>query len=147
MRRSLFLLCAAAALGAAPAYSQSMYKWVDEKGHTVFSETPPPAGVKGEKIEVRTQPAEKPAVESWKQREQEFRERRAKQGVDEEKARQADEANRERRCYDAKVKYDRMTRAGRVFRLDDKGERVYYNDDERAAQAEEARRDMASYCR
>jgi Domain of unknown function (DUF4124) len=147
MRRSLVLLCAAAALGACPAFSQSMYKWVDEKGRTVFSETPPPAGVKGEKIEVRTQPAQKPAVENWKQREQEFRERRAKQGVDEEKARQADDANRERRCYDAKVKYDRMTRAGRVYRLDDKGERVYYTDDERAAQAEEAKRDMASYCR
>jgi len=127
--------------------AQSMYKWVDEKGRTVFSETPPPAGVKGEKIEVRTQPAEKPAVENWKQREQQSRERRAKQGMDEEKARQQDEAQRERRCYNARVRYDRMSTPGAVYRFDSKGERVYYTDDERAAQAEEAKRDMASYCR
>jgi outer membrane biosynthesis protein TonB len=124
-----------------------MYKWVDEKGRTVFSETPPPAGVKGEKIEVKTKPAEKPAAENWKQREQESRERRAKQGVEEEKTRQQDEAQRERRCYNARVRYDRMSTPGAVYRLDSKGERVYYTDDERAAQADEAKRDMASYCR
>lgn len=141
------ILAVLAGLVVCPLHAQQMYKWVDERGRTVFSETPPPAGVKGEKIEVRTQPAEKPAAENWKQREQEFRERRAKQGAEEERARQADEANRGQRCYDAKVKYDRMTRAGRVYRLDDKGERVYYTDDERAAQAEQAKRDMGSYCR
>jgi hypothetical protein len=147
VRRAAVLLAAVVALGAPAAFSQSMYKWVDEKGRTVFSETPPPAGVKGEKIEVKTKPAEKPAAENWKQREQESRERRAKQGVEEEKTRQQDEAQRERRCYNAKVRYDRMTTPGAVYRLDGKGERVYYTDDERAAQADEAKRDMASYCR
>jgi hypothetical protein len=124
-----------------------MYKWVDEKGRTVFSETPPPEGAKGAaKIEVKTPPADKPASDNWRQREQQSRESRAKQGIRDEQARQQDEAQRERRCYNAKVRFDRMSTPGGVYRLDDKGERVYYTDQQRAAAAEQAKADISRYC-
>ncbi len=148
MRRSVFLLGAALALASAPVFSQSMYKWVDEKGRTVFSETPPPDGTKNAtRIEVKTQPPDKPPADNWRERDQESKQMRAKQGIEAQKASQQEEAQRERRCYNARVRYDRMSSPGAVYRLDDKGERVYYTDDQRAAAAAEAKRDMATYCR
>ena len=146
--KSTFLLCAVLALGSSLAFSQSMYKWVDEKGRTVFSETPPPDGTKGAtKIEVKTKQPDKPASDDWRTRDQQSREQRAKQGIEEQRARQQEDEQRERNCYNAKVSYDRMTTPGAVYRLDDKGERVYYTDDQRAAAAAEAKRDMGTYCR
>ena len=145
-RSAVFFLCAC--LVPLGALSQSMYKWVDEKGRTVFSETPPPDGVKGAtKIEVRTAPAEKPAADNWRQRDQQSREMRAKQGVEEEKARQQEEAQRPKLCNNAKSRYDQLTSPRSLYRLDNKGERVFMEEKERAAELDSAKADMARYCR
>ena len=49
MRRPLFALVL---LLVAPLVSAQVYKWVDAKGTTHFSETPPPAGTKYSQVNV-----------------------------------------------------------------------------------------------
>lgn len=129
------------------ANAQSMYKWVDEKGRTVFSETPPPDNVKGAtKIEVKTQQPDKPPADDWREREQLSRERRAKQGMETEIARRKEEAERPRLCSNAKTRYDQLNSRRAIYRLDSKGDRVYVDEKERAAEIEAAKADIARYC-
>lgn len=133
-----------AALGAS---AQTMYKWVDEKGVTHFSEYPPPDGNKNaRKIEVKPIPSDRAASDNWRQREQESKQLRARKGAEEEGARKQEEAQRAQACRAAQRKADTMKNYARVFRLDEKGERVYYEEKEREAALADAQRDMAKYC-
>jgi hypothetical protein len=142
-----FLLCAALALAVSPAFSQSMYKWVDEKGVTHFSQDPPPDGNKNaQKIEVKTTQPDRPPADNWREREMQSKQLRAKKGVEEESARQREEAQRGQACRAAQRKADTMKNYARVFRLDEKGERVYYDEKQREAELAEAQREMAKYC-
>jgi hypothetical protein len=47
---SLFVLLAALLFAHAPAFSAELYKWVDEKGVTNYSNEPPPKGVNAKVI-------------------------------------------------------------------------------------------------
>lgn len=145
-RRALFLVCAS--LISLGALSQSMYKWVDEKGVTHFSETPPPEGAKGAaKIEVKTPPQARPPEDNWRQRDAESKQQRAKQGLEESQSRQQEEAQRPRLCNNAKTRYDQLNSPRALYRLDNKGERVFMDERERAAELADAKADMARYCR
>ena len=130
-----------------PLGAQTMYKWVDENGRTHFTQEPPPPNAKsGGKIEVKTTQPDKPATDNWRQRDMESRAAKAQQGAADEQARQKEEANRERNCRRAMDRVDTF-QSGIVYRLNDKGERVYYEDKEREAKLAEAKADMARYCR
>jgi hypothetical protein len=131
-----------------PALAQQMYKWVDEKGVTHYSETPPPDGTKGAaKIEVKTPTPDRPANDNWRERERQSREQRAKQGVADEQERKKEESQRDSNCRRAQRQADVMSRPTGVYRLNDKGERVFLEDKERDAKLEEARQEIARYCR
>jgi hypothetical protein len=140
---------AAACLVVCPliACAQTMYKWVDEKGVTHFSENPPPDGARNAaKIEVKTHQPEKPAVDNWREKEQEAKERRTRQGVQDENAKRQEAAQTQRRCKDAQRRADTLENYARVFELDDKGKRVYMDESRRAAELKDARQDVARYC-
>ena len=78
IRALLVCLC----LAPLACLAQPMYKWVDEKGVTHFSEYPPPEGTKGaSKIEVKTPTPDRAPTDNWREREAQAREQRAKQGV------------------------------------------------------------------
>jgi hypothetical protein len=125
-----------------------MYKWVDQNGVTHFTQEPPPADAKsGGKIDVKTQPPNKPAADNWREREQESKAAKAKQGLAAEQAHQKEESQRAKNCARAQDQADTFSRAGAVYRLNDKGERVYYEDKEREAKLAEAKENMARYCR
>jgi hypothetical protein len=145
MTRTLVLLCAC--LAAFNVSAQKMYKWVDEKGVTHFSENPPPDGNKNARqIEVKPIQSDRPYTESWKQREAEARERRAKQGVADEQANKQEAQQRAQKCRQAQKTIDTMTNYARVFRLNEKGERVWMEDNEKSAELADAKRDAAKYC-
>jgi hypothetical protein len=134
------------ALVALGAMAQPMYKWVDEKGVTHFSESPPPDG-KATKVEVKPTGTEKPRTDDWKERELESRQRRAqKEGADEE-TRKKEERERTQRCTRAREGLDTVTNTRRVYRLDEKGERVYLEDKDRPAAIEKWSQEVQRYCR
>jgi hypothetical protein len=132
------------------AAAQAIYKWVDERGVTHFSESPPPDG-KATKVEVKppTGP-EKPRDENWKEREQQFRKRNLEKSATqkaEEERQTRTEQQREARCRAAQRSLDTLKNANRVFHLDEKGERVYMEDSQRAAETDKWTREAQANCR
>lgn len=138
----LVLACASA--GAA------LYKWVDEKGVTHYTEEPPPDR-KATKIEIRSDgPAAKPeATESWKDKEVEFRRRR----LEKERTEAAAEAEakraaqlRQQNCLRARDALDTLTRGRPIYRVNEKGERVYMEDAERDQETRRWRKEADTWC-
>lgn len=50
---------------AAPAVSGEIYKWIDQNGNVVFSDTPPPPGVTKEIREFREDRTERPKTQGY----------------------------------------------------------------------------------
>ncbi len=119
--------------------SAAMYKWVDEKGVTHYSESAPP-GAKATRIELPSTPAPaapKDSVESWKERDIEFRKRRLeKEQADDAAAASAkrDAAVHKAQCLEARRRVDILQPGHPVYRVNERGERVYMEDQERAAE-------------
>ncbi|HEY5292717.1 MAG TPA: DUF4124 domain-containing protein [Burkholderiales bacterium] len=117
-----------------PATAQ-VYKWVDEKGVTHYGERPP-QGAKAQEVEQRLAnpgPApEKAAQPSWKEQDLEFRRRRIENEQAETKQKQTQDAKRQA-CNQARDQLAQTRSARRLYRLDEKGERVFQSDDERNA--------------
>jgi uncharacterized protein DUF4124 len=147
IRRILLVLCLVLAASDAAA----LYKWVDEKGVTQYTETPPPDR-KATKVEIKSFP---PAAvrtddttQGFKERERELRTKR----VDKEQAEAADKqrverdaANRRARCLNAQRALD-MLQSRPVYRTNERGERVYLEDKERANEIENFRAQARESC-
>ena len=117
-----------------PAIAQ-VYKWVDEKGVTHYGERPP-QDKKAQEVEQRlanpgTAPG-KAAQPGWKEQDLEFRKRRIESEQAEAKDKQR-VASQQQACNQARDQLAQMRSARRLYRLDDKGERVYQSDEERNA--------------
>jgi hypothetical protein len=117
-----------------PAAAQ-VYKWVDEKGTTHYGEHPP-QGKKAQAVEqhlANPAPAAGKAEQpSWKEKDLEFRRRRIESEQAEAKRQQQQDVAR-RACNRARDELAQMKLARRLYRLDDKGERVFQSDEERSA--------------
>jgi uncharacterized protein DUF4124 len=135
----------ALALAALPA-TAALYKWTDENGRTVYGDTPP-AGVKVERVTAATPPADPNAVRDMAAKDAEFKAR--------QKARAEQDAKAEKTQADAKVKLERcaqlrgniqtMRSSAAVYKFNEKGEKVYFEDAERQksiADSEKQLRDL-----
>lgn len=132
MMRWLLLLLAGLAL---QAHAQGgLYKWVDEKGVVHYSDTPPP-GKGGQKLRTPSQPpldgASSPQrSRSWQEQLQDSNERRfqdeKRQKEAQQKAQEADQ-----KCLRARNALDSLKRERPLYRVDQQGERVFMEDEER----------------
>jgi hypothetical protein len=139
-------LLAAVLVGLAqPAAGQQIYKWVDDKGVTQYTTTPPPGG-KAQTI--RAQPATgKPGAEprSWKDQEIEFRARQVERAEAEHKQQQAENrarqeaARRRESCINAHRNIQSLQEQRPVYAMNEKGERQYLDDAQRAEAARKAK--------
>ena len=130
--RILPVAVAACALCAASAQA-AMYKWVDEKGVTQYTETPPPEGKASKKIEIAPSSPSQPVQDDWKKRDLESKQRHLKE--DQQKAQDThDAAVRRNRCLSAQREIDTLKKAIPVYFVNERGERVYVDDNERARQ-------------
>jgi hypothetical protein len=136
-RRGCFIALALTVL-AHPALAQKIYKWVDEKGVTQYTTTLPPGG-KAQTIRPPSSGADPaPAAKSWQEQEVEFRARQVERA--EAQHRQEQATNRDR--YNAARKREACSNAHRslqnlqqqrpVYSLDERGERQYLDDAQRA---------------
>jgi hypothetical protein len=155
---------------AGPAAAQ--WAWKDDNGRVVYSDRPPPSGVKSDRI-VRqpsnaqtvlppgqTPPdgAAKPAADgkaapssapkTLAEQEMEFRKRQQERADAEKKA--AEEQNKASakaaECERARGYLRAIEEGQRVARTDASGNREYLDDTQRAAEAERARKIMQSTC-
>jgi hypothetical protein len=127
-----------------------MYKWVDEKGVTHFSQTPPPAGQEAVRVapRVAAPPAAGPRPDdasSWRTKEMEFRRRQVERARQEDAAAKARE-QRAKECVRARQRLASLEEERRVYRRDDRGNRVYLSDEERAEATVEQRRRVREAC-
>jgi hypothetical protein len=154
-------------LVAAGAHAQG-YKWVDKNGHTQYGDIPPP-GVKATPLGPPPPPISSPAGSGSApsavgnagaapaahkgpmtpaEQELEFR-RRIKEAQEAaakaEKERQ--QAQQKKQNCDAATQALRTLESGqRIARVDDKGERYYINDQQRAAETARAREQVSQSC-
>lgn len=118
------LLCAASAQAV-------LYKWVDASGTVVYSDQPPPGGVKSEIVTTPVAPPSNPnAVKEMANRDLEQKKRLAQQAQDEkaaDKAR-ADEIKRRENCQQMRGSLRIYQSGDPIYRLNENGQRVDLDD-------------------
>lgn len=135
-----------------------IYEYKDASGRTVYSDQPPPATVTKSRTVAKeaAKDAEAPGSakadtqpKSAADRELEFRKRQKERQEAAAKAEKeaADKAARKEDCERAKRTLQVLESGERVAVRDDKGERAFLDDNQRAAEAERARKAVAELCR
>ena len=127
----LLVLCLPAPLMA------QIYRWVDAQGHVHFEAQPRPGA---ERLDVKPQIIERDdATRDRQARTEGFFDARRQEQQQAEQASRERRALREQACRQWREELAKLSRGGRYFRTDAKGERVYYSD----KQIEAARRQLA----
>ncbi|HKU45825.1 MAG TPA: DUF4124 domain-containing protein [Burkholderiales bacterium] len=129
MRAALGILL----LAALPAWAE-MYKCVDERGVTHYTDKPRP-GCKGGQVEIRGSPsisgqgigAQQPRDVAAQ--EADFKRRQ----IQREETEAKEQAASAQRCAKLRNEYNLLASSTRLFRFDDKGQRVYVEDASREA--------------
>lgn len=148
--RTIAAACLAAAVFAAGA--QTMYKWVDEKGTTHFSEHPPPDGKKAAKVEPKVTPPSAPATappkndaQLWRAQEAEFRKRQVERGQ-RDQAEQRERAERGQQCSEARSRLTFLQNTNRIYRDNDDGTRSYMTEAQRESALARQRNAVKEQC-
>ncbi|WP_374492435.1 DUF4124 domain-containing protein [Zoogloea sp.] len=145
------LLACTTSLSAA----QSIYSWKDANGQVHYSDMPP-ADAKTRTIRqaplapAATQNGGRPVItESFAEKEQAFRRRRAEAAEAEDKARKdkAEDERKQKECADLRRYLAGVTGGQRMGRYNDAGEVIMMDDDERAAEAEHTRATLERNCK
>lgn len=140
----LFLALLASAL---PAQAQ-MYKCVDARGVTQYSDKPCADG-KGKAVDIRGQPPISGKLQDSRDpgaAEREFQQRRIERAHEEE-AVAARAEQQKRRCAAMHSQLDFLTRFNTISKTNEKGERVYMDDATRNSQIEQLKAAIARDCR
>lgn len=148
---------------ALPASAQ-MYKWVDANGKVQYSDTPPPKNIKSEKLRDPAPAASAPAASDGKggakkdaakagpktaaEQEQAFRKRQldAAKAQEDEGRKQAAALDRAENCKRAKAAVANLQLGGRQMRTDEKGERVFLDEQQIAQEMARAQQIVEASC-
>jgi hypothetical protein len=131
------------------AAAAEMYKWVDEKGRTVYSETPPPDG-KGTKVDIKPSgPASAAAPTDWRQKELDARQTRIQKEQQENNQKAVEQnaaAARKNSCVESQRQLSIAQAPRPVYEVNEKGEKVYLDDKERQRQIDGWQANVKKYC-
>jgi Domain of unknown function (DUF4124) len=131
-------------LSAGAAFGQ-VYRWVDEKGVTHYG-AQPPQGANAREVEdkLANPSTAPPPRQDWQEKDRAFRQRQIQSG--ETQAKKAQEAERRQAmCNDQRDLLARLQQS-RTYRLNEKGERVFQDDNERDAAIARQEKIVAQYC-
>jgi hypothetical protein len=146
MKRTLIIALACA---LAPLASAQLYKYVDKDGKTVYSDQPP-ANVETKQVHVAPSApppaaAQKSSVARDKDAEK-VREATREKAKKVEQMAKADEAT-QARCAQGRRDLQLFTEGGRIGRLNEKGERVFFSDAEIETERARAQRTVDEACK
>lgn len=148
---------------ALPASAQ-LYKWVDSNGKVQYSDKPPPSDIKTEKLREPARAASAPAAgeakggtqkdaaktgpKSAAEQEQAFRKRQleAAKAQEDEGKKQAQARDKAENCKRAKAALANLQLGGRQMHVDEKGERVFLDDQQIAQETAKAQQQTAAAC-
>ena len=158
------LIALAAALAFSAGAAAQMYKWKDANGRTRYGDTPPPgvdakplrsapasgyapapapaSDAKNDKAE-KSEKSEKPLTP-----EQAFEKRQKERAAAEQKAEKerAEAEAKRHNCEVAQTQLRLMQSGQRVSTLNAAGEKVYLDDDQRAAETARAQKAVSDWC-
>ena len=145
-----------------------IYKWKDKNGTTRYSDTPPPSNIKQETIGSNkaakpadeaplATPASAPAIKDTEKdsppvpgsAEEEAAAKRQNTAEAEKKNKQEQEAETNRKaenCKVAKARYETYKQGGRVYKINENGEREYMGDNDLQDGKAQAQREMDENC-
>ena len=134
---------------ALSGWAQTMYKWVDEKGVTHFSESPPPDDRKASKVTPRVTPPGNPSAydpHGWKAREAESKKLKVDRGLQDQSA-SKDRENRAAACDRARGRLAFLQNTHRIHRDNPDGTRTFLDDAQREVEIARSREAAAEHCR
>lgn len=148
MKSNAWIAVFLAALLAAPLAHAQLYRWVDKEGKVRYTDTPPPAGVKSSSIKAPAAPeAAKPAAKAASKD-------AAKDAKKDAKAEKEDPVEKEKQaatfreyCGRAKGELATLESGQRISRTDEKGERYFLDDSQRAQEVAKARASVSEWCK
>lgn len=117
------------------SFASEIYKWTDEEGNVHFSDRPTESA---ERLAIRSRPTDLARVQTDAQSRVDAEvlkaeeEANAPQGPSQEELR-AEARERDEKCVMYRERQTRFTQNRRIYRLDENGERVYYDEDEMQA--------------
>lgn len=162
----LVMVLGALLLTALPVHAE-IYKWVDKDGTVKYTDTPPPNGAKTLSTikKKTTNPATAPVVATdgsltnsaqtqaigadGAASEQELAKKKREIEEVEKKNKAEKEAQAKQKqlnCTAAKSNYQSYSQGGRIYKMNEKGERVYLGDKELADGAAQAKREINENC-
>lgn len=149
-QRLLTLIFTFGVLLSSQAIAAKVYKWTDEAGNTHFSQFPPQQQKKVEHVNVKTTQGD---TKAGKERLEKLRKQLA-EDIDARHQRKADAEEQKKKdeqmakaCKSAKANLQLLTQGGRIYRMDENGERHYYDDEGLAKRTKEAQKDVNKYCK
>ena len=154
LRTAAFALAIAGIALSRAADAQTVYKWVDEKGRTHYSESPPPEQKgKAKAVKIDTTPlggpdAPKPVEKSWKEKELESRQKSVTSAEDLRKHEEIAkaEASKKQRCENAQEALRRLYMQVPVYSRDKDGQRRSLEDQDREAAIAKEKKIVAENC-
>lgn len=122
-----------------------IYKWVDANGKVQYGDRPPHDKKSPEQLSVNsgTGTPSQISAQDWEEKEREFRKRRIEKQM--QAAQEQTSVSAQQICLSARYKLQ-MLDGKAVYRVNDKGERVYMEDSERNAIEKKAHEDISRYC-
>ncbi|MBZ0094797.1 MAG: DUF4124 domain-containing protein [Sulfuricella sp.] len=151
------LLTIVSMLALATIAQAGVTRWVDAEGKVHYSDQPPPPTAKSQKtLDLKASPAlpiaapdSKGGEKSLAEKDLESRKRRvqaeetaAKQARDQEEAK-----SRKANCEQARNQLQALQEGQRIAKFDEKGERVFLEDSDRAQAIEAAKKTVDSWCK
>ena len=141
--------CAVLLVFAAAGASAEVYKWVDAKGQTHYSDPPPEGNVKAVPLQLSTVPPAAPAAKAGDAPAVNPKTEALKGktiGVVKPDDSPEAQAQRAANCDHMRNEQTLLNQGTRVFTLDAKGERSYLDDDTRSARLAELQDQIKSGC-
>jgi len=146
--KRLFLILLFA--GAGDALAAGLYKWVDENGKVVYSDTPPPATAKESKaLSAAPPPADPGAAKSLEDRRQKLQ--KSREAEAEQAKKDAEEATRlaesQANCKQWRGELAALDKGVLGVRINEQGERAVLDDKQLARRKADLQRWIAETCK
>jgi hypothetical protein len=134
------------------AFAGKVYKWVDENGNVQYGSQKPASGAQELKVQSKPSSSAQDTASESAEDNQQTKENEEAEKVkvsSEKEAAEIEKKNaeiRKKNCSIAKRRAATIEQGGRLYEVDESGERTYWDDATRAAKMQEAQAQINEWC-
>lgn len=136
------------------ALAAKVYKWVDKDGNVHYSAEKPSSGAQEMKVKSKPSSSDEDSEEQSSSNDEQAKKEKAEEEKvkvsSEKEAAEIEKKNeeiRKKNCSIAKRKAATIEQGGRLYEVDESGERHYWDDDTRRAKMDEAEAQIKEWCK